>query len=186
MYTPTILTSLLLTLPLALARPLDPRAIHEFSITSLSATLPIDGPQGTGPIDSNIGITVAYPDAASTSGANSSTTCSFAWPASTPPGPTDWTPCVDTALEWRLPANGWTSQRNYRVEIYQTLTSDGAGLSATHNLKMNPGQSTDPDAYLSCIQMGKFTPDRCQLNGPLSARPGPVIMSAVEESARPS
>ena len=51
---------------------------------------------------------------------------------------------------------------------------------------MNPGQTSDPNAYLSCLQMGKFQPSTCQLNGPLSVHPGPVVMYATEESARPN
>ncbi|KAI1074811.1 hypothetical protein F5B20DRAFT_427435 [Whalleya microplaca] len=187
MHAPTMLASLLPLLPLTLALPLESRAIHEFDITALSAKLPVSGTYGTGAIDSSISITVNYPDASSTTGANLTTTCSYAWPASITPGPTNWTQCTDPALQWRLPEKGWTSTTNYRVEVYQSLTDDaaGAGLDATHYLDMNPSVTSDPSAYLSCIQMGKFTPLICQLSGPLSAHPAPVVMYASEESTRP-
>jgi hypothetical protein len=203
------LTPLLPLFHFALALPHEKRTSHEFDITSLSGKFPSTGPYGTGPIDSSLSITITYPNP-SVSGSNLSTTCSYAWPASVNPGPTDWTVCADPSVQWRLPADGWTSSRNYRVEIYQTLSTDGwvvmvtfmvlsqhgyrlltvvtcsTGLDATHYLTVNPGVSTDPNAYLSCLVMGKFNPDLCQLNGPLSARPGPVVMYASEESARPN
>ncbi|KAI3325319.1 hypothetical protein HD806DRAFT_472924 [Xylariaceae sp. AK1471] len=178
--------SLLPLLTLGLALPHERRTTHEFDITALSGRFPTDGPYGTGPIDSSLSITITYPDASSTSGATLSTTCSYAWPASIAPGPTAWTVCQDPSVQWRLPTNGWTNFGNYRVEIYQTLAANGAGLDATHYLTVNPGVTSDPSAYLSCLQMGKFTPDICQLNGPLSAHPGPVVMYASEETAIPS
>ncbi|KAI1359935.1 hypothetical protein F5Y08DRAFT_318346 [Xylaria arbuscula] len=180
------ITSLIPLLPLALALPHHSRQVtNEFDLTELHGTFPTSGVYGTGPIDSSLSVTVTYPDPSSTTGARLSTTCSYAWPASIGPGPTDWTTCTDASVQWRLPADSWTSYGNYRVEVYQTLTSDGAGLDASHQLVVAPGMSSNPDAYLSCLQMGKFTPTICQLNGPLSALPGPVVMSASEESVRP-
>ncbi|KAI8626764.1 hypothetical protein F5Y19DRAFT_216313 [Xylariaceae sp. FL1651] len=186
MHALSTIISLIPLLPLAVAIPHKRQTTHEFDITALNGRFPTDGPYGTGPIASSLSITVTYPDPSSTSGANLSTTCSYAWPASIAPGPTDWTVCQDPSVQWRLPANGWTNSGNYRVEVYQTLTADGAGLDATHYLTQNPGVASDPNAYLSCLQMGKFTPDVCELNGPLSAHPGPVVMYASEETARPN
>ncbi|TGJ88467.1 hypothetical protein E0Z10_g331 [Xylaria hypoxylon] len=180
------ITPIVSLLPLALSIPHGRQVLHEFDITELQGTFPTNGVYGTGPIDSSLSITVTYPDPSSTGGANLTTTCSYAWPASPGPGPTDWTVCQDPSVQWRLPTNGWTSYTNYRVELYQTLTADGAGLDATHYLTFSPGGASDPSAYLSCLQMGKFNPTRCQLNGPLSAHPGPVVMYASEETARPN
>ncbi|KAI0871778.1 hypothetical protein GGS24DRAFT_503445 [Hypoxylon argillaceum] len=171
---------------LAVAAPHKRQTDHEFDITALNGRFPTGGPYGTGPIASSLSITINYPDASSTTGAILTTTCSYSWPASTPPGPTDWSVCEDTSVQWRLPTDGWTNFVNYRVEVYQTISPDGAGLDATHYLTQNPGMSSDPNAFLSCIQMGKFNPDVCQLNGPLSVHPGPVVMYATEETARPS
>ncbi|KAI1424315.1 hypothetical protein F5Y12DRAFT_462028 [Xylaria sp. FL1777] len=180
------LTPIISLLPLALAAPYGRRQLHEFDLNSLLGTFPTAGVYGTGPIDSSISITVTYPDPSSTSGANLTTSCSYAWPASIGPGPTNWTTCEDSSVQWRLPEKGWTAYNNYRVELYQTLTADGAGLDATHYLDVNPTTTSDPSAYLSCLQMGKFTPTICELNGPLSAHPGPVVMYASEETVMPS
>ncbi|GAP90750.1 hypothetical protein SAMD00023353_5200880 [Rosellinia necatrix] len=180
------ITAIIPLLSLGQSIPHGPRAVHEFDLTELHGSFPTDGVYGTGPIASSLSITVSYPDPSSNNGANLTTSCSYAWPASIAPGPTDWTTCQDPSVEWRLPEKGWTSYRNYRVELYQTLTADGAGLDATHYLTQNPATPSDPNAYLSCIQMGKFTPTICQLNGPLSALPGPVVMYASEETARPN
>ncbi|RWA12858.1 hypothetical protein EKO27_g2234 [Xylaria grammica] len=180
------LTPIVSLLPLALAIPHGRQVVHEFDLTELHGTFPTNGVYGTGPIDSSLSISVTYPDPSSDSGANLTTTCSTAWPASIGPGPTDWATCEDSSVQWRLPADGWSSYGNYRVELYQTLTDDGAGLDATHYLTFNPSTTSDPNAYLSCLQMGKFTPTICQINGPLSRVPGPVVMYASEETARPN
>ncbi|KAJ8126590.1 hypothetical protein O1611_g7049 [Lasiodiplodia mahajangana] len=184
-----VLNSITYVLPLiahAVALPHKRQTTYEFDITGLGGKFPTDGPYGTGPIDSSLSITISYPDPSSTSGATLSTFCSYSWPASIPPGPTDWTVCEDPSVQWRLPTDGWTNFANYRVEVYQTLTPDGAGLDATHYLTQNPSMPSDPNAYLSCLQMGKFNPELCQLNGPLSVHPGPVVMYATEETARPN
>ncbi|KAK5625424.1 hypothetical protein RRF57_001140 [Xylaria bambusicola] len=119
------LTSIIALLPIALALPHGRQVVHEFDLTELYGTFPTNGPYGTGPIGSSLGITVTYPDPSSTDGANLTTTCSYYWPASVGPGPIDWTACEDPSVAWRLPANDWTSYGNYRVELYQTLTADG-------------------------------------------------------------
>ncbi|KAF2972546.1 hypothetical protein GQX73_g901 [Xylaria multiplex] len=180
------ITPILSLLPLALSAPHGRQAVHEFDLTGLAGSFPTDGVYGTGPIASSLSITITYPDPSSTDGENLTTTCSYSWPSSTAPGPTDWTECQDSSVQWRLPTNGWTNRGNYRVELYQTLTADGAGLDATHYLTFNPGTPSDPNAYLSCIQMGKFTPTICQIDGPLSVVRGPVVMYASEETARPN
>lgn len=117
MHTSTMLTSIIALLPMALALPLESRDTQKFEITALSASLPVLGVYGTGPRDAPISITVSYPDL-STSGANLTTKCSYLWLAADGPGPIDWTPCDDAALQWRLPEAGWTSPANYVVELY--------------------------------------------------------------------
>ncbi|KAI0969001.1 hypothetical protein F4678DRAFT_177068 [Xylaria arbuscula] len=180
------LTSLVSLLPLSFALPHGRQVLHEFDLTELHGTFPTAGVYGTGPINSSLGVTITYPDPSSTNGSNLTTTCSYAWPASDGVGPTDWTTCEDPSVQWRLPTNGWSNYNNYRVEFYQTLTADGAGLDATHYLTVDPGVPSDPSAYLSCLQMGKFTPTICELDGPLSALQGPVVMYASEETERPN
>lgn len=126
MHTSSMLTSPLALSALALAVPLQPRAIQTLNITGLDATLPQNGPYGTGPIDSSLNITIVYADTSSDNDSATLTTdCSYGWLASDTPGPFDWTPCVDSALEWRLPSDGFINSRNYRVEVFQTLTTDG-------------------------------------------------------------
>ncbi|CAJ2511269.1 Uu.00g068940.m01.CDS01 [Anthostomella pinea] len=185
-----LLTSLLpATLALALPTSHSTRQttdLPEFDITALSGTLPEGGPYGTSPsLTSSLIITVTYPSPADAA-TRLTTTCSTQWPA-TAPGPTDWATCADGALQWRLPEKGWTSDLNFRVEVYLATGDDvaGPGLDATHYLDQNPGDTSDPSAYLSCIQMGKFTPLTCQINGPLSAHSGSVVMYASTETARP-
>ena len=124
MHTLSVLSFILPAL-LSRAATVEPRTTYEFDITALSASLPVDGVYGTGPRDAPISITVTYPDPSSTSGGTLSTTCDHLWPASTPPSPFEWTPCADPALQWHLPADGWTNAGNYRVDLYQTLEADG-------------------------------------------------------------
>ncbi|KAI1818193.1 hypothetical protein GGS20DRAFT_344925 [Poronia punctata] len=188
MYSLRNLASIVSFLPLALSAPTHKReTAQEFQITALNGRFPTDGPYGTGPIASSLSITISYPDSSSSaSNGVLSTTCSYSWSSEIAPGPTAWSACEDPSLQWRLPAAGWTSTRNFRVEVYEGLQADGAGLTASHYLTMHPGDSSDPNAYLSCIQMGKFTPDVCQIDGSLSAQHGPVVMSAEEVAARPS
>ncbi|KAI1499409.1 hypothetical protein F5X99DRAFT_389859 [Biscogniauxia marginata] len=186
MHSPIILTSLFSLFSLALALPLEPRDAPEFNITSLSATFPYPGVYGVDSVNSFVNIALTYPDASSTNGATLSTTCRVDWPAGTNPGPTAWTPCANTALQFRLPADGWTGTTNFRVEVWETLTADGAGLDATHYLTSNPGNPSDPNAYMFCLQMGKFNPLTCTLTGPYGQSPRTVVMSATSESARPN
>jgi hypothetical protein len=120
---PSVLVCTFLTSALARALPLQPRDAQQFQITSLAAELPTTGVYGSGPIDSSISIALTYP--APLANATLSTTCSQAWPASAGPGPTDWAPCTDPLVQWRLPAEGWTSDLNFRVEVFQTLTDAG-------------------------------------------------------------
>ncbi|KAK6067499.1 hypothetical protein SCUP515_10101 [Seiridium cupressi] len=178
----TLSASLLLTSTLAI--PLQSRQTQVFQITALSARFPTDGTTGTGPIDSEISITLTYPDPSSTD-ANLTTTCSYAWPASPGPGPTNWTTCADSRVQWRLPEKGWTSDTNFRVQVFETLTDDGAGLEGSHYLDFNPGGTNDDSAYLSCIQMGKFNPLTCTLGGTLAPHQPPVILTATPLAAIP-
>ncbi|KAI1468601.1 uncharacterized protein F4812DRAFT_423786 [Daldinia caldariorum] len=186
MYKQTILTSVLSLLSPALALPLEPRDTPEFKITSLGATFPYPGVYGVDSVNSFVNIAVTYPDPSSTSGATLDTTCRVDWPAGTNPGPTEWTPCANPALQFRLPADGWTSYTNFRVELFEELASDGSGLDASHILTSNPGNSSDPNAYMFCLQMGKFNPLTCTLTGPMGQSQRTVVMPTTEESARPN
>lgn len=122
----TKLLSLLPLLSFALATPLEQRDItQEFNITSLHGKFPSADPYGTGPIDSNLDITITYVDPKSTTGEIINTTCSYSWPKIVTPGGTDWTSCKDSSVEWRLPKEDWYSCYWFRVQVYQTLASDG-------------------------------------------------------------
>lgn len=126
MHTSTALISLLPILSLALAHPLRPRDGPEFNITSLSATFPYpQSPFGVDSVDSFVNIAVTYTDVSSTDAAPLSTTCRVDWAAGNAPGPTAWTPCADPTLQFRLPADGWTSTTNFRVELWEELTPEG-------------------------------------------------------------
>ncbi|KAI1764176.1 hypothetical protein GGR53DRAFT_330257 [Hypoxylon sp. FL1150] len=176
---PTILP----LLSLALALPLEPRDDPKFTINSLSATFPYPGVYGKPTVNSFVNIAVAYPDPSSTSGATLNTTCSVSWPEGTAPGPTAWTPCGDSALQLRLPTEGWTSTTNFEVELWETTTTDGAGLDATQILTSGP---SDPNGQMFCIQMGKFNPLTCTLTGPYGSTPRTVVMDATEETSQPN
>ncbi|KAI1660149.1 hypothetical protein F4813DRAFT_351125 [Daldinia decipiens] len=186
MYKQTILTSVLSLLSPALALPLEPRDTPEFTITSLGATFPYPGVYGVDSVNSFVNVAVTYPDASSTSDATLNTTCRVDWPAGTNPGPTEWTACANPALQFRLPADGWTATTNFRVELFEELASNGAGLYATHILTSNPGNSSDPNAYMFCLQMGKFNPLTCTLTGPWGQSPRTVVMSTTNENGRPN
>ncbi|KAI0189279.1 hypothetical protein F4808DRAFT_44602 [Astrocystis sublimbata] len=174
-------------LPLALALPLETRDNPEFVITNLQATLPTaPGPYGLTKVDSSINISVTFPDPASGTGGTLGTTCNASWPKGTPPAPTEWTTCTNSALQFRLPALGWKSDADFTVEFWEPLTSSGSGLDASHLLKADPGNPSDPDGYLFCIQMGKFNPLTCTLTGPQGGSTRMVSLPAVEESSRPA
>ncbi|KAI1253700.1 hypothetical protein MGN70_004092 [Eutypa lata] len=181
-----MLTSVIALLPLALALPLESREANEFDIVSLGATLPYkSGPYGSGDVDSFLTISVTYPDVSSTSEATLTTQCTHDWPKGTDPNAFEWAPCDDPALQWRLPADGWVYQTNYVVELFLPKGDNGSGLDASHQLRQDPNHVL-PNAYLSCIQMGKFQPLRCDLGGPLAALQGPVVMPGDEVSSRPN
>ncbi|KAI1187506.1 hypothetical protein F5B17DRAFT_440269 [Nemania serpens] len=178
------IVSLFLVYPFAHSFPQKHQPKYEFQITSLSGRFPVKGPYGTGPMKSSLSLTISYPDF-STSSAAHTTTCDHSWPAGTHAGPTDWIVCQDPSVQWRLPAGGWKSFSKFRLEFWVS-TSDGAGFHAPQDLTQNPGNPSDPNAYLSCLQMGKMSPEMCQLNGPLSAHPGPVVMVGHKATARPN
>ncbi|KAK6948490.1 hypothetical protein Daesc_010257 [Daldinia eschscholtzii] len=186
MYKQILLTSTLSLLSPALAFPLERRDTPKFTITSLSATFPYPGVYGVDSVDSFVNVAVTYPDPSSTSGATLNTTCRVDWPAGTNPGPTEWTPCADSALQFRLPTDGWSSTTNFRVELFEELASDGSGLDASQVLKSNPGNPSDPDTYMFCLQMGKFNPLTCTLTGPMGQSPRTVVMPTTEVPARPN
>lgn len=126
MRTPTMLTSVIALLPLALALPLESREANEFDIVSLGATLPYkSGPYGSGDVDSFLTISVTYPDVSSTSEATLTTQCTHDWPKGTDPNAFEWAPCDDPALQWRLPADGWVYQTNYVVELFLPKGDNG-------------------------------------------------------------
>ncbi|KAI0123925.1 hypothetical protein BJ170DRAFT_637589 [Xylariales sp. AK1849] len=179
MHTSTLLSTMLTLASSVLAQQ------PQFEITALTSSLPVGPPYGTGNIDFSIRITVTYPEPTFLTNETLSTTCSHIWPAGTSPGPTDWAACQDALVQWRLPSDGWTNDANYKVEFFETL--DGAsGLDGSHYLDMNPGNTSDPNAYLSCIQYGKFQPRTCQLGGALSVQQPPVIIPTTEKSTRPN
>ncbi|KAI8623493.1 hypothetical protein F5Y19DRAFT_458329 [Xylariaceae sp. FL1651] len=187
MYASATLSTLLPLLSFSLALPLEARDAPALTITDLRATFPYPyGPYGDNSVNSFVNIVLSYPDTSSTAGTTLSTTCSVNWPAGTNPGPTAWTACADLALQFRLPADGWTSTTNFRVELWQTLTSEGAGLDASHILTSNPGNPSDPNALMFCLQMGKFNPLTCTLTGPLGQSQRTVAMSTVQESIIPN
>lgn len=93
----------------------------QFEITSLSENLPVGPPYGTGNIATTLALTVSYPDPNGVSGMLS-TTCSYTWHVGVLNG-TDWTTCLDPALQWRLPAADYTSGTNFSVELFETLTA---------------------------------------------------------------
>ncbi|KAI1844988.1 hypothetical protein JX265_008427 [Neoarthrinium moseri] len=186
MYSPSTIASLLPFLSVVLAQPLQTRDAPQFIITSLGATFPEPGPFGDESVDSSVSIAVTYPDPASTSSGTLDTTCRVGWPSGTNPGPTAWTPCANPALQFRLPTDGWTSTRNFRVELWETLTADGAGLDGTQLLKSNPGNPSDPDTYMFCVQRGKFNPLTCNLTGPFGTSARTVVIPASEGSTRPN
>ncbi|KAI0403088.1 hypothetical protein F4802DRAFT_323743 [Xylaria palmicola] len=175
------------SLPLAYALPLEPRDAPEFTITGLSATFPYpSSPYGDPTVDSHLDISVTYPDPASSTGATLSTTCSLNWPEGTDPAPTAWTPCADPSLQFRLPAEGWTSTTKFTVELWEELTAAGTGLDASHLITSNPGNPSDPNAFMFCVQKGKFNPLTCTLTGPFGQAPRTVVLPAVEQSSRPA
>ncbi|KAI0835634.1 hypothetical protein F5Y06DRAFT_275916 [Hypoxylon sp. FL0890] len=186
MYRLAILTSVLPLLSPTLALPLEPRDAPVFNITSLSATFPYPGVYGKPTVDSFVDVAISYPDLSSTNEPIINTTCSVNWPAGTDPGPTAWTTCANAALQFRLPEDGWTGTTNFRVEFWDELKPDGSGLDITHYLTSDPGNSSDPNAYMFCLQMGKFNPLTCTLTGPMGESERTVVMSATEESARPN
>ncbi|EMR72649.1 hypothetical protein UCREL1_295 [Eutypa lata UCREL1] len=125
MHGPAFVTSLLPLFSLALATPFKRQDFFEFNITSLSATFPYPGPYGVDSVDSFVRIAVTWPESTSTESGTVSTTCEVDWDAGVTPGPTDWTPCANTTLQFRLPADGWTSTTNFRVQLYESLTPEG-------------------------------------------------------------
>ncbi|KAI1339093.1 hypothetical protein F5Y15DRAFT_384773 [Xylariaceae sp. FL0016] len=185
MHTSIALIGILPSLSFGLALPLQARDTSEFNITGLSATFPYPGFDGVDEVDSYVSISVSYPAPASTDGAALSTTCRVDWAKGTDPGPTEWTPCVDTSMQFRLPADGWTNDENFRVELWEDL-SDGSGLDASHILKAGPAYGGDPDAYMFCIQKGKFNPLTCDFTGPYGSTHNTVVMPTTEESTRPA
>ncbi|KAI1160049.1 hypothetical protein F5B18DRAFT_634295 [Nemania serpens] len=174
-------------LPLASAHPVEPRDAPQFVITDLGATFPYpNSPYGVPSVDSVLTISVTYPDPSSPTESTLSTTCSLNWPKGTDPAPTAWTPCVDPALQLRLPTDGWTRTTNFTVELWETLTPSGTGLVASQLLTSDLGNPSDPNAYMFCIQKGKFNPLTCTLTGPTGQIQRQVVMPAVGENSRPA
>lgn len=181
------LLPLALALPLASAHPVERQQGSQFVITNLGATFPYpNSPYGVPAIDSFVTISVNYPDPSSPTESTLDTTCTLRWPRGTDPGPTAWTPCADPALQFRLPVNGWTSTTNFAVELWETLTTSGTALDASHILTSSPGNTSDPNTYMFCLQMGKFNPLTCTLTGPMGQSQRQVVMPTVEEGSRPA
>ncbi|KAI0466928.1 hypothetical protein F4859DRAFT_526201 [Xylaria cf. heliscus] len=184
MHTPIIVWSFI---PITFAAALHSRDAPEFTITDLGATFPYPfPPYGLPSVNSFVEISVTYPDPTSSVGTTLNTTCSVGWPEGTDPGPTEWTLCASPSLQFRLSPDGWTSTTNFTVELWETLTSSGSGLDASHILTSNPGNPNDPDSYIFCLQMGKFNPLTCTLTGPMGQMPRIVVLPVVKQSSRPA
>ncbi|KAI1208188.1 uncharacterized protein F4807DRAFT_461914 [Annulohypoxylon truncatum] len=178
--------SLLPLLSLSRALPLEVRDVPDFTLTSLDATFPYSGVYGDESVNSFVNVALSYQNPSSTIVDTLNTTCGVSWPAGTNPGPTNWTNCADTNMQFRLPTDGWTSTTNFRVEFWEQLTSDGSGLEATHYIEMDPSDPTNPAAVMFCLQKGKFNPLTCSLTGPYGESATTVSMTATEETARPN
>ncbi|KAI0151745.1 hypothetical protein GGR57DRAFT_513701 [Xylariaceae sp. FL1272] len=163
----------------------DAQVDSQFLITSLTGKFTAQGSDAGSPIDASLKITLSYPINGTTS-ETTETVCNLGWPKTDGPGPTGWTLCDTPAVQWRIPPNGWSSTHNFHIDIFQILNYNGAGLYGTHGLIVNPGNTSNPDAYLSCLQMGKFEPDTCTINGPLSAQTGSVVVPAEPMAKKPS
>lgn len=59
------------------------------------------------------------------------------------------------------------------------------GLDGSHLLTMTVGSPADPNAYISCIEYGKFQPYTCTLGGVLAQHSGPVLVPAAVVTERP-
>ncbi|KAI1441121.1 hypothetical protein F5Y02DRAFT_422314 [Annulohypoxylon stygium] len=186
MHGQTVITSLLPLLSLSLAAPLQTRDYPDFVLTSLNAIFPYSGVYGDENVDSFVNVGLTYPDPSSTTGATLSTTCSVNWPSGTAPAPTSWTACANSTVQFRLPTDGWTSTTNFRVEFWEQLNANGSGLEATHYVKMDPSEPSDPASVMFCYQKGKFNPLTCTLTGPYGTSATTVPMTATEESAIPN
>lgn len=66
-----------------------------------------------------------------------------------------------------------------------SIRSTASLLSGSHLLTMTVGAPADPNAYLTCIQYGKFQPETCELGGPLAQHQGPVVIPATIIDERP-
>ncbi|KAI0383664.1 hypothetical protein F5Y04DRAFT_269928 [Hypomontagnella monticulosa] len=183
MHSQNILTRLLPLFSLGLALPLEARDATDFNITSLSATFPYPGVYGVDSVNSFVEIALSYPDPAS-SDASLTTTCRVDWPAGTPPAATAWAACADPDVVFRIAS--LTSTNNFSVGVFQQRSVDGEGLSATHVLTSNPGNPSDPNAYMFCLQKGKFNPLTCSLTGPYGSTPRIVEMTSVAVAERPA
>ncbi|KAI1269275.1 hypothetical protein F5Y18DRAFT_439816 [Xylariaceae sp. FL1019] len=183
----SVLLAGLAMLSSAAARIDDYPAAHEFAITSLTGKFQASGSAAGSPFDAALQITLNYTmDPAAAEGETVDTICNLGWDKAEGPGPTNWTLCDTPAVQWRLPSEGWSSTHNFHVDVFQTTDYNGAGLYGTHGLIVSPGNRSNPDAYLSCIQMGKYQPDTCTINGALSAHMGSVIMPAEPRAKKPS
>ncbi|KAK6221321.1 hypothetical protein LQW54_001420 [Pestalotiopsis sp. IQ-011] len=187
MHSQALLATILPLLSSAIARPVVEQrdASTDITITSLSATFPSTGVYGSGDVDSFVTVGVTYPAPNDTT-TTTTTTCTVSWPSGTDPAPTEWTDCADAPLQLRLPADGWTSSGNFRVELWEALTSDGTGLDAAHLLQMNPNDPSSENSLLWCQTYGKFRPTQCTLSGPYGQTARTLTISATEESARPN
>lgn len=188
MHSQALLATILPLLSSAIARPVVEQrdASTDITITSLAATFPSTGVYGSDAVDSFVSVVVTYPAPNDTT-ATGITKCTVSWPKGTDPGPTEWTDCDDGApLQFRLPADGWTSSGMFRVEFWEALASNGTGLDAAHLLQMNPNDPSSEDSLLWCQTHGKFTPTQCTLSGPYGQTERALTISATEESARPN
>ncbi|KAI0152704.1 hypothetical protein GGR57DRAFT_470041 [Xylariaceae sp. FL1272] len=119
--------AVLLLSSVARARPPEARnktSADSFLLTALSGTFPSDGPYGITSVDSSLTVHLDYPDP-NERGKTLSTTCSASWPKGTTPGPTEWIPCEDSEMHFRLPKSGWESPTRFTFEGWQELSTNG-------------------------------------------------------------
>ncbi|KAL9106455.1 MAG: hypothetical protein Q9227_008543 [Pyrenula ochraceoflavens] len=134
----------------------------------MTASFPVGPPYGTSSsFAPSIQFTLDYPP----NGA--STTCSYTWPAGSQGSATSWTACADSSVQFQFPADGYVALGNFVLAVRETSSPNLSG-----SVKITSNNQQDPNAYLSCIQYGKFQPSTCQLNGPLSGGKAPITIAA--------
>lgn len=119
MHSFSLLPALLLPLASALTLPsLQERDGPSFSIPTFTASFPVGPPYGTSSsFAPSLQFTVDYPNSAANGPRTLSTTCRYTWPAGSQGGPTTWTACDATAIDFQFPASGYVGLGNFVLEI---------------------------------------------------------------------